>query len=319
MSDRSGIGMVEIAILEALESLGARADDPHVGNAGVLAEVERRIGLAPGHAYPVLADLARQWTVPVRLVQGQGNYGELRDDEPASHFRYTESRLSQAGEAVLAAERGDLAPVPVGLINGNTYADGTRPPFRPQTVIEAIRQVIQRPQTADTELTKTIGMPDFLTGCTVTGDLAALAAGHRVVLQLQAHVRITDDHRKILVEFMPPNASRPRVTKEIFDAGQRQKHYPGVRRHDLLPVANVADISRSGDDRFLCLPEKGTTPERLRELLLDFEGITTNVSVQLPESLPTMIKRWVKTYDAEDLPGSLDRLETAIHGDLRTD
>ena len=75
--------------------------------------MEQRIGLAPGYAYEVLVDLVRPWTVPVRLVHGLGNYGEFALDEPASHFRHTESRLSRAGEVVLAAERGDLAPVPV--------------------------------------------------------------------------------------------------------------------------------------------------------------------------------------------------------------
>jgi hypothetical protein len=36
------------------------------------------------------------------------------------------------------------------------------------------------------------GPPDFITGCTVTGDLAALAAGQRTELGLQARVTVTD-------------------------------------------------------------------------------------------------------------------------------
>ncbi len=314
MGERSGIGMVEFVILEVLDSLGARSGCPHVGNAWVLREVDRRIGLAPGHAYQVLADLARPWTVPVQLIHGQGGYGDLREARPASHFRYTESRLSRAGEIVLAAERGELAPVLIGLINGNTYRDGTRPSFRPEAVIEAVRQVIQRPHVTDAELTETIGMPDFLTGCTVTGDLVTLAAGHPVILRLQAHVSVAADHRAVLVEFMPPNASRPEVIKQIFDAGQRQTRYPDARSDDLLPVANVEDISRSGDDRFLCIPAAGTTPEQLRELLLDFEGITTTVPVELPGPLPGLLRSWVSTYHEEDLPVSLASLEAAIRG-----
>ena len=97
MGERSGVGMVELVILEALDCLGARFERPNVSNARVLAEVEKRVGLAPGYGYEVLADLARPWTVPVRLVHGEGNYGELRDDEPTSPFRHTGSRLSPAG------------------------------------------------------------------------------------------------------------------------------------------------------------------------------------------------------------------------------
>jgi hypothetical protein len=79
---------------------------------------------------------------------------------------------------VLAAEHRDLAPVPVGLINGNTYRDGTKPPFQPTAVIAAIRHVIQHPEATGEEIVNIVGPPDFVTGCSVSGDLAALAAGH---------------------------------------------------------------------------------------------------------------------------------------------
>jgi DNA gyrase/topoisomerase IV subunit A len=310
VSERGGVGLVELVILKALDSLGARADQPETANARVLAEVENRIGLAPGYAYEVLVDLARWWTVPVRLVHGEGDYGELRDDIPASHFRHTESRLSQAGDVVLASERGELGPVPVGLINGSTHRDGTRPPFRPERVIETMRQVIQRPRVTDAELVEMVGMPDFLTGCTVTGDLAALAAGYPTPLRLQAQVSVADDHRGVLVEHMPPNASRPRVMMEIADVARRRVRYGG---RDRLPIQNIEDISRSGNDRFLCIPEPGTAPELLRDLLLDFEGITTTVATALPRPLPDLIRAWVQAHQNEDLMASLASLENAIH------
>jgi hypothetical protein len=274
------------------------------------------------YAYQVLVDLARWWTVPVRLVHGQGNYGGLRDDQPASHFRHTGSRLSRAGEVVLAAERGELAPVPVGLINGNTYRDGTRPPFRPDRVIEAVRQVVLRPQVADTELAGMIGMPDFLTGCTVAGDLATLAGGHPAVLRLQAHVTVISDLadlgpprwtqsgvRGVLIEHMPPNASRPDVMREI---GRLRPRRPGTSGDGRLPVKEIADTSLCGDDQFVCIPQPGTAPELLRDLLLDFEGITTTVPVQLPRPLPNLIEGWVRASQGEDLLSALTRLEDAI-------
>jgi hypothetical protein len=92
----------------------------------------------------------------------------------------------------LAAERGELAPAPVGLITGTTYQWGTRPPFRPAAVIEAIRQVLTRPRTTSEQITAIVGPPDFMTGCSVTGDLAGLADGRPVDLRLHARVTITD-------------------------------------------------------------------------------------------------------------------------------
>jgi hypothetical protein len=261
MGERSGVGVVELVILEALDFLGGWSDQPDVANARVLAEVEQRIGLAPGYAYQVLVDQVRPWTVPVRLVDGLGNYGDFAGDDPASHFRHTESRLSRAGEVVLAAERGDLAPVPVGLINGSAYRDGTRPPFRPERFIEAMRQVIRQPQLSGADLVQIVGMPDFLTGCAVSGDLAALAAVLRLearasvvdlaalaaelpmVQRLQARASAAGVHRGILIEHMPPNGSRQHVLKEIFDVAKGRSRSSATRRRDELVRIQTWPIS----------------------------------------------------------------------------
>src|SRR5258708_1889236 len=115
-----------------------------LGNARVVSAVEERIGLAPGYAYEVLIDLALPWEGPVMLVRRtRGSCGGRDDDDRPASFYDPEARLSPAGEVALAAERGEIAPVPIGLINGNTYRDGTRPPFRPQGIIDAIREVIR--------------------------------------------------------------------------------------------------------------------------------------------------------------------------------
>jgi hypothetical protein len=150
MGERTGLGVVETALLEALET------SRFLLSAKALARVEERIGLALGYACEVLVDLARPWTMPVHLVQGQGNFGSRGNDPPAN-FRYTQARITRAGRAALAAERGEMAPVPIAVINGNTYREGLRPPFRPHAVIDAVREVIQRPDVTDAELTGMVG------------------------------------------------------------------------------------------------------------------------------------------------------------------
>jgi hypothetical protein len=206
MGDRTGVGLTECAILEALEALGAHPGRRYRRNAAVLAAVEDRIGLAPAYAYEILLDLARPWTMPLSLIQGQGNFGS-RGNEPAASPSYTESRLAAAGRVALAAERGDIAPVPIGLINGNVYAKGTRPPFRPQAVIDALRLVIQRPRVTSKELTDVTGPPYFLNGCIVTGDFTALAAGRPTVLRLEARLSISEDHHSVIIDNFPPTVN----------------------------------------------------------------------------------------------------------------
>lgn len=90
MSERTGLDVVDIAILEALDT------SQYLRCSRALASVEERIGLAPGYAYQVLVDLARPWTMPINLVHGQGNFGSRGNDPPAN-FRYTQARISRAG------------------------------------------------------------------------------------------------------------------------------------------------------------------------------------------------------------------------------
>lgn len=171
--------------------------------------------------------------MPLNLIDGQGNFGSRGSDPPANP-PYTESRLSPAGQAALAAERGDLAPVPIGLINGNVYAKGTRPPFRPQAVIDALRQVIQQPKVTSKYLIDIIGPPAFLNGCTVTGDFAALAAGRPTVLRLEARVTVSDDNSNVRIENLPPNANPDETARCIANraAARDWAHrHPGLHRH----------------------------------------------------------------------------------------
>ena len=106
MGERTGVGLVEVAILEALDSIGARLGRRYVKSSRVLDAVDQNFGLAPGYGYEILVDLVQPWKMPVLLVDGQGNFGSHGNDPPAN-FRYTEARLSSAGQAghlSLAAE-----------------------------------------------------------------------------------------------------------------------------------------------------------------------------------------------------------------------
>jgi DNA gyrase subunit A len=315
MGERTGVGLAECSILEALDSLGAQPGRGYRNNAKVLAAVEDRIGLAPGYAYEVLLDLARPWTMPLSLIEGQGNFGS-RGSDPAANPPYTDSRLSAAGQVALAAERGDIAPVPIGLVNGNVYGKGTRPPFRPQAVIDALRQVIQRPGVTSKDLIDITGPPYFLNGCTVTGDFAALAAGRPTVLRLEARVSISDDHGSVMIENFPPNANPDETAHSLANRARVREwaaQHPGLHQRAHLPLSDLRDESsaRHGD-LLVCVPARGTSAEQLREQLRDVYGVYTTVNVALPQPLPTLLGSWARAYAAEDLLTSLAALEDAI-------
>lgn len=321
MGERSGVGLVESTILEALDSLGARPGRGYCKISTVLGAVEERIGLAPGYAYEVLLDLARPWVMPVSLVTGQGNFGSRGNDPPAAS-RYTEGQLSPAGQVALAAERGDLAPVPIGLINGNVYREGSRPPFRPSAIIAALREVIQGPGISSEDLTDIVGPPFFLNGCTVTGDFAALAAGHPAELRLQALVFVSEDQRTVEIRSFPPNANPDDTVASIANLAKArhwEHRHPQLHRRVSLPLADVRDQSsgRTGD-LVVCVPAPGTTPEQLRDQLMDVYGVYTTVRAALPRPLADMLREWARAHANEDLLASLTALEDALAGPSET-
>lgn len=287
-------------------------------------------------AYQVLIDLAQPWKLPVPLVEGIGNFGGRGNDPPASP-RYTEARLSPVGQVALAAERGDIAPVPIGMINGNTHREGLRPPFRPAAVIDAIRQVLRRPRLPGLLITGIVGPPDFITGCTVTGDLDALAAGQYAELGLHARVTVTDaaavsarvtraGHRPpgftrdpgrqlIVLDKFPPYANTDEVGVSIANRAEEYSwhaRHPELAALTGLPVDNVVDLTARGDYWYVCLPSNGTQLEVLREQLLKVHGVSIYIATRLPQPLPAMIRTWIRAHQREDLPGSLTALENAL-------
>jgi hypothetical protein len=340
MGERSGVGLVELAILEALDARHAWPNRRPVSCLKLLLALEDGIGLARGYSYQVLIDMALGWKIPIPLIEGQGNFGGRGSDPPASAY-YTEARLSPAGQVALGAERGEIASVPIGLINGNTHRQGTRPPFRPAAVIEAIRHVMTRPRITSRQILDIIGPPDFITGCAVTGDIDAFVAGQRTELGLQARVTVTDAahltarkaktarRRQMLPGFLRRDPSRPFIVLDNFppyvntdeiavsiDKRARdyawKARYPELGERAGLPIKYLANLSTSGDEWLICVPEAGIPAEELRDQLLGVHGVTDYVSVGLPRPLATMIRTWTRTHQHEDLDASLTALENAL-------
>jgi hypothetical protein len=117
VGQRSGVGVVELAILEVLDARRAGPGRRAVQCEKVLAALGDEMGLDRKYAWQALIDVTQPWKLPVPLVDGIGNFGSRGSDPPAGP-RYSEARLSPAGQLALAAERGQIAPVPIGMING---------------------------------------------------------------------------------------------------------------------------------------------------------------------------------------------------------
>lgn len=327
MSERSGLGLTELAVLDALDVLTSGRPRAFPSCAKVLGEVDRRIGLGSRYGYDLLLDLARPWTVPVRLVAFRGNYGEPGDGFSAAGPAYTGCRLSRAAEVELAAERHQLAPVPIGLITGTRYrstarppwdsSEATQPPLEAVRVLTALRSLVQDPGLSDPDIVDLVGPPDFLTDCDVSGDLPALAEGRPTPLQLTGRIT-TADEQPLIIESLPPDVGAWEALKEIAGRASRPEWagaFPDLDEATHLPLADVEDLSERGELRLAITLRPGADPEAMKASLRTLPVVAVEVLAAFPTPLVQLLRSWVDRHSDEDIATSLAELESAVRQD----
>ena len=348
MSERSGCAPVNLAVLGALEAATASRPRSYVRSARVLAGIEERIGLGPRYAYEVLLDLARPWVIPVRAVVAMGNIGD-RSFPAAAGPGYTQCRPSYAGQLVLDAEAGRLAPVPLGLINGTTYRGGSQPALEPFRALAALRRLLDDPSVPDAEVISIAGPPFSVTGCAMTGNTAALIRGRRVALRETGRITVTGvpvpeapadppprapggmlvafggagplppRPAHLVIESLPHGVMATEVAHAIVNRAASRPWadtHPGLARTTALPVADVDE--QSGQDRevrILITLRPGSDPEAVRDQLAGIHGVSVESYYQFPAPLAALLRSWVGRYRREDLTASLAALEDAIRRD----
>ena len=75
MSSSTGLGLLDVMILEAIEVAGARHDRPYLKTQRTLDVLHDRTGIGPNQAYESLCDMARRYVARLPLVDFHGNYG----------------------------------------------------------------------------------------------------------------------------------------------------------------------------------------------------------------------------------------------------
>jgi hypothetical protein len=363
MSDRSGCGSIEVASLLAADRCAAAHSaerlasysDEYVGSNRVVGLVETLTGLGPRQSWELLLDLARPWVIQIPLVDTLGNIGGHTWPTEASAPRHVECRVSPAGQAVLDAEARNIAPVPAGLVNGTLWRGGLQPPLEPTRVIAALRQLRDHPDTPDEAVITIAGPPPSLTGCDVSGDLNALAAGERVMLRQTGRIRLTGNpvpesppsrdpaqprgpvtarpgfstahsaeqaeaRAQLVIESLPPENDGTEVGRSL-DSIRLPMDRPmpeglAARRPGRLLIADVVDLSRDGDPvRFAITLLPGSDPAAEREKLLAHDGLTSETAAEYPAPLATVLRAWVQRYGGEDITDSLTRFENATGQD----
>src|SRR5437870_1548488 len=236
---RDGLKPVHRRILYAMFREGLVRNRRYSKCAGVVGEVLKRYHPHGDSAvYDALVRLAQEWNVRYPLIDGQGNFGSIDGDPPAA-YRYTECRLTELAEELLAdIEKStvDFVPnfddsteeplvlpskVPNLLVNGSAgIAVGMAPNIPPHNlgeVCDALVALIESPELTVDDLMRYIPGPDFPTGGFICGRTASREAyrGGRGVLTMRARAAVETDEKSgsssILVRAIPFQVNKARL------------------------------------------------------------------------------------------------------------
>ncbi len=280
MTARTGLGPVEVALLDAIDLLEGDGGEP-VRCSDVLAAVDRLHGVGPRYSWPVLVDVAVPWRLHLPLVDGHGNLGTQGDDGPAD-AKYVEARLSEVGALALAAERGEIGPVPLGLIEGSLYRGGPVPPFAPDAVVGTLLA-------AGTDA----GPPVLPTGGTVSGDLVGLLDGRPARLTLGCTIRPVGGD--LVITEVPLGVEADRVVENIHNRSRERATHRGgeTLRPAGCPVVGVYDETSSRNGLLIrVVLDPGSDLREAVQWLRDVWPVTVEVDCRLPAPQAERLATW---------------------------
>src|SRR6476660_6503869 len=239
---RDGLKPSQRRILFAMNELGVMPNRKHIKCAKIVGETMGNYHPHGDQAiYPTLVHMAQPWAMRDRLVDGQGNFGSVEGDPPAS-MRYTEARLASLGAVLMDDMDKDTvdfvpnydetqtepsvlpAAFPNLLVNGGTgIAVGMATNMAPHNlgeIIDGICAQIDNPKITVKELMKFVKGPDFPTGCMVCGmegikDYFTTGRGSLKVRGKAGLEQLKGGREQIVITEIPFNVNRAVLVERI--------------------------------------------------------------------------------------------------------
>ncbi|MBC7986591.1 MAG: DNA gyrase subunit A [Sphingomonadaceae bacterium] len=280
---RDGLKPVHRRILYACQEGGFVPGRPYRKSAKIVGDV---MGNYHPHGdssiYDALARLAQDWAMRVMLIDGQGNFGSMDPDPPAS-MRYTEARLTKVAMTLLEDLEKDTvdfvpnydgsrdepqvlpARFPNVLVNGaGGIAVGMAtniPPHNLGEVLDACFAYIDNPAISIDELIEIVPAPDFPTGALILGRAGARSAYHTgrgsIIMRSRHEIEESranrgEGRRAIILTEIPYQTSKNNLVERIADAA-RDKRIEGI--------SDVRDLSSREGVRIVIDLKRDATPD----------------------------------------------------------
>jgi DNA gyrase subunit A len=296
---RDGLKPVHRRILYAMREGGYEYGRPPRKAARIVGDV---MGKYHPHGqdaiYDALVRMAQDFSMRLVLIDGQGNFGSMDGDPPAA-MRYTEARLAQAADALLADidkdtvdfrpnyDESDREPsvlpaqFPNLLVNGaGGIAVGMAtniPPHNLGEVIDACLALVDDPDLDFERLLELIPGPDFPTGAIILGRggirQAYLTGRGSLLVRSRTHVEeVRKDRDAIIVSEVPYQVNKGRMLERIGEL---------VRERRVEGIAEVRDESDRDGTRVVIELKREADPDIVLNQLFRHTPLQVSFGVNL--------------------------------------
>ena len=297
---RDGLKPVHRRLLWAMHQLRL---DPSSGFKKCARVVGDVIGKFHPHGdaavYEALVRLAQGFAQRYPLIEGQGNFGNI-DGDNAAAMRYTEARLTEVAQALLAGIEEDAVdfratydgeekePVVLPAAFPNLLANGAQgiavgmatsiPPHNTGELCAAALLLIEKPDATTEELMRHVKGPDFPTGGVLVEPREAMLAAYetgRGSFRLRAKWHVEEGKYgtwRVVVTEIPWLVQKARLVEQIAQAMEERK----------LPL--LGDLRDESTDavRLVLEPRSKTVdPGVLMESLFRATALESRISLNL--------------------------------------
>jgi DNA gyrase subunit A len=258
---RDGLKPVHRRILYAMHESGNSHDKSYRKSARPVGDTMGKYHPHGDSAiYDALVRMAQPFSMSLKLLDGQGNFGSM-DGDSAAAMRYTEVRMDKPAAFLLAdidKETVDFqdnydgkdreptvlpARFPNMLVNGaGGIAVGMAtniPPHNLGEVIDGTLAMIQNPDISMEALMEIIPAPDFPTGALILGRSGArkayLEGRGSVIIRSKTHIEeVRKDRFAIVIDEVPYQVNKASMIEKIAEM---------VRDKRIEGISNIADES----------------------------------------------------------------------------
>src|ERR1700749_4982577 len=254
--------------------------------------------------YEALVRLAQDFALRYPLIEGQGNFGNV-DGDNAAAMRYTESRLTEAAQALLEGldenavdfrptyDGEEEEPIVLPAAFPNLLANGSSgiavgmatsiPPHNLGELCGALITLIENPNCQERSLLKFVKGPNFPTGGIVVEDQASIAEAYKTGrggFRLRARWEKEEGARgvyQIVVTEIPYQVQKAKLIERVAELLDQKK----------LPL--LADIhDESAEDIRIVLTPKSRTVDA--NLLMEQMFRQSDLEVRVPLNLNVLDK-----------------------------